>query len=174
MAARWAKIFGASLVVLVDVLEEKVEFAKARGNIVLNSMTMNIDEEFRKLNNGKPADIVIEGTGAGAALGLGIECVKTFGTVLMMGNPHRDTTIKLHQHSQILRKELTIQGIWNSHYAAPINEWHYTVKMMDEGVMQVEDLITHRSSLEDLPKLCEDIYTHKVSICKAMYSTNAK
>ncbi len=80
MAARWAKIFGASLVVLVDVLEEKVEFAKARGNIVLNSMTMNIDEEFRKLNNGKPADIVIEGTGAGAALGLGIECVKTFGT----------------------------------------------------------------------------------------------
>ena len=73
MAARWAKIFGASLVVLVDVLEEKVEFAKARGNIVLNSMTMNIDEEFRKLNNGKPADIVIEGTGAGAALGLCIE-----------------------------------------------------------------------------------------------------
>lgn len=172
MAARWAKIFGASLVVLVDVLDEKVEFAREHGNIVFNSMTTNIDEEFRKLNNGKPADIVIEGTGAGAALGLGIECVKTFGTVVMMGNPHKDTTIKLHQHSQILRKELRIQGIWNSHYAdTPINEWHYTVKMMDEGVMQVEDLITHRSSLDDLPKLCEDIYTHKVSICKAMYST---
>ena len=93
----------------------------------------------------------------------------------MMGNPHKDTTIKLHQHSQVLRKELTIRGIWNSHYAdTPINEWHYTLKMMDAGVMQVEDLITHRSDLEHLPQLCEDIFTRKVSICKAMYSRNAK
>jgi hypothetical protein len=33
----------------------------------------------------------------------------------------------------------------------------------------VEDLITHRSNLEDLPQLCDDIYTRKVSICKALY-----
>ena len=118
---------------------------------------------------------MIEGTGAGAALGLGIECCKTFGTVVMMGNPHRDTTIKLAQHSMILRKELVLRGIWNSHYAqSPINEWQYTVQMLDEGRMQVEDLITHRSTLDGIPKLCEDIYTHKVSICKALYSVNAK
>ena len=68
------------------------------------------------------------------------------------------------------QEELTIQGIWNSHYAAtPINEWHYTVKMMDAGIMQVEDLVTHRANLEELPQLCEDIYTRKVNICKAMY-----
>ena len=46
--------------------------------------------------------------------------------------------------------------------------------MLDEGRMQVEDLITHRSTLDGIPKLCEDIYTHKVSICKALYSVNAK
>ena len=92
-----------------------------------------------------------------------------------MGNPHRDTTIKLAQHSMILRKELVLRGIWNSHYAqSPINEWQYTVQMLDEGRMQVEDLITHRSTLDGIPKLCEDIYTHKVSICKALYSVNAK
>ena len=151
MAARWGKIFGASTVVLVDVLDEKVEYARSHGNIAFNS------------------------TGAGAALGLGIECCKTFGTVVMMGNPHRDTTIKLAQHSMILRKELVLRGIWNSHYAqSPINEWQYTVQMLDEGRMQVEDLITHRSTLDGIPKLCEDIYTHKVSICKALYSVNAK
>ena len=87
-----------------------------------------------------------------------------------MGNPHRDSTIKLSQHSAILRKELKLQGIWNSHYAdTPTNEWDYTVKMMDAGIMKVEDLITHRSNLEDLPQLCDDIYTRKVSICKALY-----
>ena len=175
MAARWGKIFGADPVVLVDVVEEKVQFARDRGAVVINSMTSNVVEEFKKLNGGKLADVVIEGTGTGAALGQCIECCRTFGTVVMMGNPHKDTTIKLHQHSQVLRKELTIRGIWNSHYAdTPINEWHYTLKMMDAGVMQVEDLITHRSDLEHLPQLCEDIFTRKVSICKAMYSRNGK
>lgn len=173
MAARWAKLFGADPVVLVDVVEEKCAFARQRGATVINSMTSNVVEEFKKLNNGKLADVVIEGTGIGAVLGQCIECCRTFGTIVMMGNPHRDSTIKLAQHSMILRKELTIQGIWNSHYAdTPINEWHYTVKMMDSGAMQVEDLITHRSSLDDLPQLCDDIYNRRVSICKAMYTAD--
>lgn len=171
MAARWAKLFGATTVALVDVVEEKCQFARERGAMVINSMTSNVVEEFKKLNNGKLADVVIEGTGIGAVLGQSIECCRTFGTIVMMGNPHRDSTIKLAQHSAILRKELTIKGIWNSHYAdTPINEWHYTVQMMDSGAMQVEDLITHRSSLEDLPQLCDDIYNRRVSICKALYS----
>ncbi|MEA4932621.1 MAG: hypothetical protein VB071_03410 [Lawsonibacter sp.] len=70
-----------------------------------------------------------------------------------------------------MRKELTLQGIWNSHYAStPINEWQFTVKMMDEGKMKVEDLVTHRSNLDQLPQLCSDIYARKISICKALYS----
>lgn len=171
MAARWAKIFGADTVVLAEVVEEKVAFAKERGVTVVNSMAQDINQAFRKLNGGVGADIVIEGTGAGAALGQAIECARAFGTVVMMGNPHTDTTLKLTQHSQILRKELCLQGTWNSHYAAtPINEWIYTVKMLDEGKLQVTDLITHRSSLENLPGLCDDIYNRKVSICKALYS----
>lgn len=175
MAARWGKIFGAGPIVLVDVLDEKVEFARQRGFTVFNSMKEDIAQKMRELNNGQLADVVVEGTGTGAALGLGIECCKTFGHVVLMGNPHRDTTIALAQHSAVLRKELTIQGIWNSHYAsAPINEWKFTVKMMDEGKMEVEDLITHKSSLEQLPQLCKDIYERKVSICKAMYAKEAE
>lgn len=171
MAARWAKLFGADPVVLVDVVDEKVAFGQARGQIVLNSMKEDVNAAFRSLNGGRAADVVIEGTGTGAALGLGIECARTFGTVVLMGNPHKDTTIQLKQHSQILRKELNLKGIWNSHYAdTPINEWHYTVKALDAGRMQVLDLITHRSDLEHLPALCSDIYERKVSICKALYS----
>lgn len=171
MAARWARIFGAGPVVLAEVVEEKVRFAQERGLTVVNSKEEDIGTSFRALNGGQGADVVIEGTGTGAALGQCIECARTFGTVVMMGNPHRDTTIYLAQHSMILRKELTLQGIWNSHYAAtPINEWQFTVKMMDEDRMRVDDLVTHRSNLDRLPQLCSDIYTQKISICKALYS----
>jgi L-iditol 2-dehydrogenase len=175
MAARWARIFGAGPVMLVDVVDEKVAFAKEHGEaLIVNGIKQNVLEEFKKINNGAPPDVAIEGTGTGAALGQAIECTRTFGTVVMMGNPHKDTTIKLAQHSQILRKELVLRGIWNSHFAAtPINEWVYTVRMLDEGKMKVLDLITHRASLDELPKLCEDIYKQRISICKAVYSAKA-
>lgn len=169
MAARWARIFGAGPVALVDIVDEKVAFAQARGETVINSKKEDVGAAFRKINHGQAADVVIEGTGAGSVLAQAIGCVRSFGTIVMLGNPHRDTTIPLASHSQILRKEIHIQGIWNSHYAAtPINEWHYTVKMMDEGKMHVADLVTHTCSLAQLPGLCRDIYEQKVSICKAL------
>src|SRR5690606_32360302 len=131
--------------------------------------------EFKKLNRGQLADVVIEGTGTGAALNQAIDCVKTFGRIALLGNPHKDTTIKLSKHSSILRKEINLAGVWNSHYAdTPINEWKYTVRMIDSGEMVVDDLVTHRCSLDNIPKLCEDIYMRKVSICKALYSAEVK
>lgn len=173
MAARWARLFGAGMVLLVDVVEEKVAFARERGETVINGKTQDVVAELRRMNGGNLADVVIEGTGV--AVGQAIDCARTFGMVILLGNPHADTAIKLQQHSDILRKELTLQGVWNSHYAAtPINEWKYTVEMLDAGRMQVEDLITHRCCLEGLPQLCADIYERSVTICKAMYSGDLK
>ncbi len=173
MAARWARLFGAQPVALVDVVEEKVNFARERGEIVFNSRTQDVMEEFKKLTGGNLADVVIEGTGI--AVGQAADCAKTFGTVVLLGNPHRDTVIALKQHSNILRKELLLTGVWNSHFAAtPVNEWTYTVAMLDAGKMQVDDLITHRASLDELPGLCRDIHERRVTICKAMYSARAE
>jgi len=171
MAGRWARMFGADPVVLVDIVDEKVIFASERGMIVLNGIKQDIVAGFKKLNNGRKADVIIEGTGTGEALGQAVDAAKIFGTIVLMGNPHKDTTIKLSQHSNILRKQLILQGIWNSHYTEmPVNEWKYTVEMMDKGKMVVEDLITHRCDLDVLPQLCRDIYDKKVTVCKALYS----
>lgn len=172
MAARWCKLFGAKPV-LFDVVEEKIEYGKQHGVDVLNNMTGNPKDLIKEYTGGKLADVVIEGTGTGAAFGQAIECCKTLGTIVLMGNPAKDTTIKLSQHSSILRKELTIKGIWNSHFSDnPINEWAVTVENIDSGKMVVTDLITHRSDLDNLPQLCDDIYNRRINICKAMYSTN--
>lgn len=171
MAARWAEIFGSSKVVLVDINEEKISFAKERGVVCLNAMDADFQLKLLEANNNKKFDVVIEGTGTGVALSQSIEAVRTFGTVLMMGNPHKDTTIKLASHSNILRKEVTLQGMWNSHYHdSPINEWHYSMQAIAEGKMIVDDLVTHKSELDNLDELIDDIYTGKLTICKAMFS----
>ena len=172
MTARWCKLFGAKPIVF-DVVDEKIEFAKARGVEAGNNLTNNPKDLIKAFTGGKLADVCIEGTGTGAALGQCVECCKTMGTIVLMGNPGRDTQIKLGQHSQILRKELVLKGIWNSHYSEfPINEWKVTVENICNGKMEVLDLITHRSSLDDLPALTCGIKDKTINICKAMYSKN--
>ena len=65
-----------------------------------------------------------------------------------------------------------MHGVWNSFYAqTPINEWEYTVQMIEEGKLEVSDLITHRAGLKDLKQLFDDIHNHSVTICKALYSS---
>ena len=170
MAARWCVIFGAAKVILVDVINEKVAFSQSQGQaLTYNGLTEDPTSLIKRQNRGRLADVVIEGTGTGAALNQAIDCVKPSGTVVMMGNPHRDTVLTLKSHSNILRKEIELKGIWNSNFSnTPINEWQYTMDMLDTGVFKTEDLITHETDLDGLPELCRQIYTQEILICKAI------
>ena len=136
---------------------------------MIDSSKEDITETLKNELGGKLCDVAIEGTGSAQTFNQCIENVKAGGTVVLMGNPSGDTTITRVNHSSILRKELVIQGIWNSCYSStPINEWQYTVSMMDSGMFVSEDLVTHRVGLEELPNLCEAIHNREVSICKAI------
>ena len=170
MAARWVRIFGAEPL-LVDISDEKVAFAKSIGFESLNSKSRNVAEEIRRRNNGSLADAAIEGTGAGAVLSACVECVRPCGTVALLGNPANEAVISTKVHSEMLRKEININGVWNSSRAPyPVNEWVYTVRMMDEKVFKCADLITDRFSLEELPDVMQGIKDGMRHIMKAVYS----
>lgn len=172
MAARWAKIFGAQ-VLLVDIADEKVAFAKGKGFEAVNSLTEDVPAEIRRRNHGRLADAAIEGTGAGAALAGCVQCVRARGTIALLGNPAGDTKIPNKLHSMMLRKEVDVHGVWNSSRAPyPVDEWAYTVRMMDEGKFQVTDLITDRFSMEEMPRIMESIRSGSRKIVKAMYVAN--
>lgn len=174
LIARWCEMFGANPI-LVDIADEKIEFAKERGFTVIHSMKEDCEKYIADITNGKMADVIIEGTGTGSALNNGIACCRVFGTITLLGNPHRDTVIELSKHSSILRKELNLAGVWNNFYnELPFNEWNYTVNKIAENELLVEDLITHISDLEHLKELFDQIYHHEISICKAIYSADIK
>ncbi len=170
LAARWAEIFGASSILLVDIDDEKVRFAQERGFQAVNSQRVEPERAFRELSGGAYADAVIEGTGFGSVLEECIACVRPMGRIVLLGNPiQENSAISRKAHSGILRKELQIFGAWNSNYAPfPINEWRYTVELLDSGRLQTADLITHRCRLEELPELCRKIRDHEVTVCKAV------
>lgn len=169
LAARWVRIFGAEPM-LVDISPEKVAFAKEKGFRVVNSREENVAEAVRRLNNGRLADAAIEGTGAGVVLSTCIECVRAKGTIALLGNPAGETKIPQKLHSMMLRKEVDVHGVWNSSRAPyPVNEWAFTVRMMDEGKLETADLITDRLPLEELPQAMADIKSGARKIVKALY-----
>lgn len=173
LAARWAKLFGAEQVVLTEVDPVKEQFAKEKGFIVVNSMNGDGSKTIHEIFGGKGADVVIEGTGCSGGINDAIQLAKVHGTVVLMGNPAKDTLLKLANHSLVLRKELTLQGIWNSNYSnTPINEWEYTVKMIETGQLETADLITHRVGIDDMKSLFDQIHNREVTICKAIYSAS--
>lgn len=169
MAARWAEIFGAD-VLLVDVAADKVTFARQKGFHAINSRTENVVEAVRRLNHGRLADAAIEGTGFGDVINTCVECVRPCGTISLLGNPSNDAIIPLSIHSMMLRKEVTMVGVWNSSRAPyPVSEWSYTVQMMDKGKFVCADLITDRLSLEELPQTMDEIRRGARKIVKAVY-----
>lgn len=173
MAARWAELFGAG-VLLVDIAPDKVAFAREKGFLAVNSMEEDVEEAVCRYHHGKLADAAIEGTGAGPALNGCISCVRAKGVVSLLGNPSGDAVLPVGIHSMALRKEIVLHGVWNSSRAPyPVNEWEYTVRMMDEGKFMVTDLITDYLSLEELPGAMEEIHKGARKIVKAMYAAQS-
>ncbi len=46
---QWAKVFGASKIIAVDIFDEKLELSKLLGaNYILNSKEVNVIKEIKK------------------------------------------------------------------------------------------------------------------------------
>ena len=136
MAAQWAKKAGAGLVRVVDISEEKLAFAREFGF-----------EAYDAERDG-PCQCALEGTGASAALNNAVKALAPNGRLVLMGNPFGDMCIDRGVYSEILRREITMCGTWNSSYNDRVNDWRAVADAMAGGDMVFEPLITHRFPLE--------------------------
>lgn len=128
---------------MVDINEKKLEFAASLGF-----------EAYDMARDGK-VDCVLEGTGASAALNNAVLALKDHGRMVLMGNPARDMNIAQSTYSQILRREITMSGTWNSSFNRRCNDWAATVEAMASGLIKYEELITHRVPLSHAPEALE-------------------
>lgn len=147
--AQWAGALGAGRIILTDVDEKKVEFAKKLGLYAINSLNEDAVKKIKEFTNGKGADVLIEGSGAAAALNQALEAAANFGKIVCMGNPIKDMVLSQKAYWQILRKQLTLKGTWNSSYSDKDNDWAESLKMIKSGAIDLKPLISHRFALTD-------------------------
>ena len=154
IAAQWAIAFGASKIMFVETDNDKLKFCEKMG--------------YEKYTEDKKIDAAIEGPGAGDALTTIINAVKPFGTVVLMGNPPKDMVLGKKVYQSILRKELSLKGIWNSRYSLLENDWLESVKAMSEGRINVKPLISHIFGLSECKSALELMKDKKEFYCKVM------
>lgn len=165
LAARWAKVFGVKKILLIDVVPEKIDFAKEHGVDAVSAE--NADMAVKKMFGA--ADITIEGTGSSAGLAQAVKLTTHGGKIILLGNPAASVSLEVQQYSELLRKELTIKSTWNSYYGNdPVNEWRFGMEALADGRMEVDDLVTHTADLGHIKELFEKINDKRVLACKAM------
>lgn len=170
LLASWAKVFGAFKVVLCDIDQTKIDFARSIGfDHAINSSVVDPVDYIMKITDGKGADAAIEGAGVSMTWEQCLKAVKSFGTVVCMGNPARDMTLSQKGYWEILRKQLTLKGTWNSCYNDVRNEWRITADAIANGCLDVSPLISHRFKLEDYKQAFDLIRQRKEYANKVMF-----
>ena len=142
LCAMWAKDFGASDIYVVDIDEQKLTTAEALG--------------FKR-HRAEKVQVVFEASGSGSCLNQAADAIQPFGRLVMIGNSKTDIVIKKENYAKILRKQLRIEGSWNSDFAQTVNDWRDSVQAISEKRITPESLITHRISLEQSEQVFEII-----------------
>lgn len=170
MLAAFAKAQGALKIILLDIDETKIEFAKKIGyEYVLSSKNNEYIKEIMRITNGKGADIAVEGSGAASALAGCLNAVKPLGKVVLMGNPIGDMPLSQKDYWEILRRQLTLYGTWNSSYNRQKNDWQSALDSMAGGNLDVSQFITHRFDFSQCNEAFEMIRDRKEFFNKVMF-----
>jgi L-iditol 2-dehydrogenase len=169
MLALWSKASGASRVIMCDIDPLKVQFAAGMGFDAVNTTETDAAEYIKSVTGGRGADACIEGAGATQTWESSIKAVRSFGHVVCMGNPFGDMTLTQGTYSQLLRKQLTIRGTWNSSYNDAHNDWRTALDAITKRIVDVRPLITHRFALEDYKQAFDMILARKEFYSKVMF-----
>lgn len=119
---------------------------------------------------GQGADIIIDCVGNSKSVMDALKSVRPGGQILEMANPAGDIFLNKNVYWQLLRKQVTLKGTWNSSFLhEQSDDWNTVIQACCEGKLKLSALITHELPLFELPKGLEIMrkkieYRNKVMI----------
>ncbi|KAG6457665.1 sorbitol dehydrogenase [Manduca sexta] len=140
-----AKAFGASKVLITDILESRLEFARQMGadHTLLVTRESNEGELVRAVHEllGGHPDVSFDASGAQATVRLSLLATKSGGVAVLVGMGAPEQTVPL---AGALAREVDIRGIFRY-----VNDYPTALAMVASGKINVKPLVTHHFPLED-------------------------
>lgn len=153
-----ARLKSPKLLIALDLFDWKLDVARKCGaEVVLNPTKCDVIEEVKKLSDGYGCDVYIEASGSPVSVTQGLQMICRQGTFVEYSVFGKETTTDWTVISDA--KELTIRGGHCSPYTYP-----KAIKMIEENQIPLEDMITHRLSMNDIIKGISLVNNSKESI----------
>ena len=155
-----AKRKGAGKIISIDLVEERLNFARKLGaDETINAGKENFVEKVRRLTGGYGADVVIEAIGLPATWEQALKLVRKGGTVLEFGGCPPGTEIKVD--TELLHYgEVTVRGAF---HATPLH-FKKALNLIASRTIDVRPLATRKMKLEEIKEAFEILSTTKSEI----------
>ncbi len=143
---QWAKIFGASKVVVFDIANERLELGKELGATAgINTLDEDFLDQAKTMTDGKGFDYVYETAGNTITMKMAFKLAGNKAQVCFVGTPTRDLAFSVEEWENMNRKEFTLTGSWMS-YSAPFpgKEWELTSYYFKTGDLKFHDSFIYK------------------------------
>ena len=137
-----AKASGASQLLVVDLIDERLEFARQLGAAVVNPSRADPIEAIRALTHGRGADVAIECGGARQTWEMALQVVRKGGRVLWFGGLAEGARIELDAPAVHYREI----SIFNTHGNSPADFWQ-ACNLVSTGIVDTGFLLSGEMSL---------------------------
>ena len=146
MTMQWARIFGASQVVVFDIVNERLELAVRLGaDTGVNTGEEDFMEKVSALTGGRGFDYVYETAGNTVTMRLAFQLAANKAGVCFIGTPTKELTFTVDEWENINRKEFRLTGSWMS-YSAPFpgHEWELVAHYFATGELKFDDSFIYK------------------------------
>ncbi len=151
-----ALLRGASAVIVSEPSEQKRKMALSLGAaLAVDPQEDDLDAAVSSALGDPGADVVIECVGSEQTAQQAVSAAREGGRVLFFGVAPEGSRVPISPY-EVYRKEITIKGSFTN----PFTQGR-ALALLASGRVKVEDLITHRMPLSDLPRALELLATHQ-------------
>ncbi len=144
-AVQAARVAGASEVIAIDTVEERLEMAESFGATAVHLTEGDPRGEVKKLTEGRGVDLAVDAVGHPDALDLALRLARKAGTVSATGVYAERTEV----HMGVLWiKALTL----HSGHANVIKHLDRVLELVSSGELDPAPLVTHHMKLDEAPE----------------------
>ena len=157
-----AKAFGASEIIVVDLFEKRLEFAKKMGAThVINGKEEDVIARVKELLRGKGADVVLETPGAPKTIYQTSLLAKPGGTVVLVGIAVQNDL--QYNFGQVMSKELRIKSVFRYRNLYPT-----AIAAISSGTIDVNQIVTHEFNFEDTKLAFDTVIADAENVVKGV------
>lgn len=156
MAARVCERAGARRVVLTDINDWRLDFAKTltRRTTMVNVLEQNLKSVMAEIGMNEGFDVGLEMSGSKPAFDQMLDTMLMGGSMAMLGIPSQPYPVDL---GKLVGKALTLKGIYGRQM---YETWYKMLAMLDSG-MDMRPMITHRFPARDFQQAFDLMETGK-------------